>query len=68
MPACGNLEKCGFVLKYKDSKANAVKGFIHLFCEGAMQSQCLRKKYREEHGCPPDDDMMPNGLMISDKP
>jgi len=28
-------------------------------------NECMRKKYRQEHGTPPSDDMMPSGKMIA---
>lgn len=64
MSSCELLDKCGFFKKYQESKGLACKGFISMYCMGPKQSACLRKKYREEHGTPPIDDMMPNGAMV----
>ncbi len=61
---CELLEKCGFFKKYKDTKELACKGFIGLYCKGEQMNECARKAYRKEHGQPPSDDMMPNGLML----
>ena len=61
---CPNLEKCGFVKKHQSSQELAIKGFINIFCKTDKQSECKRKKYKEQHGVPPSDDMMPNGIMM----
>lgn len=63
---CPNLEKCGFVKKYCDSKGLAVKGFIAMYCRGAKQEECKRKAYKALHGVAPSDDMMPNGAMMKE--
>jgi len=64
MSDCELLEKCGFFKKYQASKELACKGFISLYCKGPKQNACVRKQYRQEHGVPPNDNMMPNGMMI----
>lgn len=67
MSDCPNLEKCGFVKKHGASKSTAVNGFITMFCKSPKQDECKRKQYKAEHGTPPSDDMLPNGLMIKNK-
>ncbi len=62
---CELLEKCGFFKKYQDIKKLACKGFIRQYCKGPKMNICKRKQYRQEHGVPPSDDMMPNGRMIT---
>jgi hypothetical protein len=62
---CELLEKCGFFKKYQSTKELACKGFIISYCKGSDMDDCMRKKYRQEHGTPPSDDMMPNGRMIT---
>ena len=62
---CANLDKCGFIQKYGSSKAMAVNGFVLLYCKGEKQAECLRKKFKEQKGVAPSDDMLPNGAMIS---
>ncbi|AQR95209.1 hypothetical protein CLSAP_25250 [Clostridium saccharoperbutylacetonicum] len=37
MSDCQNLEKCGFVKKYGESKALAVKGFVAMYCMSKKQ-------------------------------
>jgi hypothetical protein len=64
MAECGNLQKCGFCKKYKDTKSLAVKGFIDMYCKTEKQSECKRKEYKEKNGVLPSDDMMPNGGFI----
>jgi len=61
---CELLAKCGFFKKYQTTKDMACKGFIRQYCHGPDMNVCIRKKYRQEHGTPPSDDMMPTGQMI----
>ena len=61
---CGLLEKCGFFKKYQSVHELACKGFISQYCQGDKMNICKRKAYRQEHGAPPSDDMMPNGKMF----
>ncbi|MBU1086291.1 MAG: hypothetical protein KKD05_02100 [Candidatus Omnitrophica bacterium] len=61
---CESIEKCGFFKKYKETKALACRGFVRRYCKGPQQNECKRKKYSQEHGTPPSNDMMPNGQMI----
>jgi hypothetical protein len=61
---CELLSKCGFFKKYQAIKSAACKGFILQFCRGPKMDQCKRKEYREMHGVPPSDDMLPNGCTI----
>jgi len=63
MTNCELLEKCGFFKKYEQSKAAACKGFISLYCRGPKMMECQRKAYRQKHGAPPPDNMMPSGQM-----
>lgn len=64
---CELLAACDFFKKYQRTKDLACKGFISQYCKGPKMDECKRKKYRVEHGQPPPDDMMPNGLMIAQK-
>ncbi len=64
MSTCPNLEKCGFVKKYGETKKLAIKGFISMYCQGDKQNICERKKYKQLHNSPPSDEMMPNGNFI----
>jgi len=66
MEECSLLENCGFFKKYKETRNLACQGFINLYCKGAKMNECKRKKYKEENGQPPSDDMMPSGQMIVD--
>jgi hypothetical protein len=61
---CQSLVKCGFFKKYQTTKNLACKGFILQYCKGPKMNACKRMQYRQEHGTPPSDDMMPNGQMI----
>ncbi len=62
---CELLNTCGFFKKYQDTKSMACKGFIQMYCKGDKMDECKRKQYRQEHGKPPIDEMMPNGWMTS---
>lgn len=61
---CELLSACGFFKKYNQSKELVCKGFIQGYCKGEKMNECERKKYRQQHGKPPSDDMMPSGHMI----
>ena len=63
-PECELLEKCGFFIKFCDSKSLACRGFISQYCKGEKMAECKRMEYRKQNGKPPADDMMPNGMMI----
>ncbi len=63
---CELLETCGFFSKYKDSKDLACRGFLTQYCTGPKMDLCKRREYRMQNGRAPSDDMMPNGLMISE--
>ena len=64
---CPNLAACPFLKKHGNTKDLMCKGFILLFCKGVKQNECKRKIYKQEHGAPPSEDMMPNGLLINVK-
>ncbi|SDN65679.1 Methyl-accepting chemotaxis protein [Desulfonauticus submarinus] len=61
---CELLPKCGFFKKYKGTKDALLKGFLQSYCKGPMMNECKRKQYRQQHGVPPSDDMMPNGKIV----
>jgi len=63
---CELLPKCGFFKKYVGSKDSLIKGFINSYCKGPNMEECKRKQYRQQHGKPPSDDMMPNGKFIKE--
>ncbi|MEW6291585.1 MAG: hypothetical protein AB1545_17245 [Thermodesulfobacteriota bacterium] len=62
---CELISKCGFFRKYQLTKELACRGFILTFCKGSRMNQCKRKEYRQKHGSPPSDDMMPTGQMLT---
>ncbi|PLX96759.1 MAG: hypothetical protein C0621_01450 [Desulfuromonas sp.] len=64
MPDCDLLEKCGFFAKYRDSLNLACRGFIKSYCTGEKMDDCERKRYRQQHGAPPVDEMLPTGQMV----
>lgn len=61
---CQLLEKCGFFKKYQNTLDLACKGFIRTYCKGAKMNECKRMEYRNQHGEPPTDDMMPSGHIM----
>jgi hypothetical protein len=61
---CENLKTCGFFRKYFHVNKTACRNFIKTYCRGEMQDECERKAYRIANGGPPDDDMMPNGIVL----
>lgn len=66
MSDCPNLEKCGFVKKYGESRAHAVKGFVKMYCKNEKQNECKRKEYKQKNGVAPSDEMLPNGGFIKE--
>lgn len=62
---CELLATCSFFKKYQESKELACRGFINQYCRGPKIDQCKRKEFREKHGYPPSEDMMPGGKLIS---
>ncbi len=64
MADCQLLDRCGFFLKYQHTLDLACRGFMSSYCKGPKQADCLRLKYRTEHGCPPEDDMLPTGQIM----
>ena len=62
---CELLENCGYFKKYRNSEKELCQGWIRQYCMGPKMEKCKRKIYRQQHGTPPPDDMMPSGLMAS---
>ncbi len=62
---CVHLPRCGFFLKFCKTKDLACRGFIARYCKGDLMKDCKRLQYKNEHGVPPSDDMMPTGQTIS---
>ncbi len=65
MADCEMLGKCGFFKKYAESYESACRGLIAQYCRGSKQSQCKRKEYRQKHGTPPPDNMLPAGHLFN---
>ena len=64
MADCHLVDRCGFLRKYQNSLDLACRGFMNSYCRGAKQPDCARLKFRTEHGCPPEDDMLPSGQIM----
>lgn len=59
---CVRLENCGFFKRYEKDVKTIKEGWIHLFCESDEKAKhCKRRKYFEEKGEPPVDNMTPTG-------
>ena len=65
MANCELLDSCGFFKKYQATHDLACKAYIQQYCKGPKMDQCKRKEYRDQHGKPPPDDMMPTGGMLT---
>ena len=61
---CELLKTCGFFKAHSSTNDLACKGFISQYCRGPRMAECKRKQYRQEHGTPPPDNMMPNGQIL----
>jgi hypothetical protein len=61
---CELLAICGFFKKYNNPQNRTCQEFIRRYCIGPDTHKCKRLEYRKSYGQPPDDDMMPTGLMI----
>ena len=64
MQECELLSTCGFFKKHESSHDFACRGFIKTYCKGDLLDSCKRKAYRNEHGVPPHEDMLPSGQMM----
>jgi hypothetical protein len=64
---CQYLLTCGFFKKHSISESVVCQGLIDKYCKGTEMKACKRREYQITYGNPPDDDMMPSGLMIKGK-
>ncbi len=65
MEKCELLDTCGFFKNFKGNSEVVKQGWIKMFCEDKNKSErCARKKYREQHGVAPVDNMSPTGKML----
>ncbi len=65
MKDCENLATCGFFRKHLEAKTLACQGFIRQYCQGDKQDDCKRKIYKQQHGVPASDDMLPSGQLLA---
>ena len=61
MDICPKLDHCPFFQKYGNDLPDTCQALIRLYCHGSRPGRCQRIDFRQEHGYPPPDDMMPNG-------
>ena len=64
MADCEMLSGCGFFKKYQHTLDLACRGFMSSYCRGPKQHECLRRKYKAEHGVAAEDDMLPSGQIM----
>ncbi len=64
MKQCEIIETCGFINKYKERNALACQGFIRMYCQGGKHSLCVRRRFLEQSGKYPCDDLLPNGKYL----
>ena len=62
---CEHLAKCSFFIKFNATRKATCRGFINQYCQGPNQDKCKRKAYRQEHGTPPPEDMLPTGQIYN---
>ena len=60
-----HLQSVDFSKSTKQPKTWSAKGLLYGIVVDPQMNECMRKKYRQEHGTPPSDDMMPSGKMIA---
>lgn len=69
MADCENLAKCAFFKTYEtdENRKLALTGLANLYCKGAKQDQCIRKKVSKALGGPDKVpvNMMPDGHPLS---
>jgi hypothetical protein len=61
---CQLLETCGFFKKYGKTWHLACQELILRYCKGSDTKNCRRLEYRNAYGNPPEDEMMPSGMMM----
>lgn len=68
MEECKNLATCSFFKEYERDKImkKSLEGFVHLYCKGKMQDECVRKEVSKTLGGPDKVpvNMKPNGHPI----
>ncbi|MBN1124116.1 MAG: hypothetical protein JXA82_03850 [Sedimentisphaerales bacterium] len=62
---CELLANCGFFKKFQNTRDLACQGFIKQYCKGPKMDECKRKLFRQKHGSPPPDEMMPTGQTMA---
>ena len=66
MQVCENQGKCGFFEKHADFSSAIFPMLANIYCNGPLQSECIRKQHLEAKGCFPSDDIAPTGLRFSE--
>lgn len=59
MKKCSRFKHCGFIKKYQDT--GLYNNLIESYCKGKKNKECKRRKFNEEKGYSPEDNMLPNG-------
>ena len=66
MTQCGDHENCGFFEKHGGEGNVIFPMLISVYCRGPLRDECARKRFLEENGSFPSDDIGPTGLNFSD--
>jgi hypothetical protein len=53
--------------KYGETKKYAIKGFVRKYCNGYKQDDCERKKFMQNYGVTPSENMSPIGIYLYDE-
>ena len=66
MQDCPNLARCAFVKHCEENASStSVKGFIHMYCKGPKQEECIRKQLCAKYNAQVVPvEMMPNGYPL----
>ena len=62
---CSRLVGCPFFQKFNNLDAEEIYRLKRLFCKGPYMDQCMRKLYKELHGVDADEDMSPEGKILT---
>lgn len=62
---CPRLLGCEFFQKYSNLDEEEVKRLKGLYCKGPYVDQCVRKMYKDLHGSNPDDEITPEGKVLT---
>ena len=62
---CPRLLGCEFFQKYQDLEEAEIDRLKSLYCKGPYVDQCVRKMYKDLHAHIPNDNITPEGKILS---